>query len=428
MVLDRTKAPPIHENIDVQIPKTHHFILDNGLQVFEVNMGTQNILKLEIVFNAGRIFESKKLSARTTASLLKEATSKYSSSRLAEKIDFYGATIESNSNWDNSTLVLLCLKKHFEKLLAILANIWEDSIFPEEELDKYKRKVKQQLKINLAKNEVIAYRELTKEIFGPDHPYGFNSTEKLYNAITRQDMLDHYKRFYFRKDTRIFISGLIDKKHRKLLNRILGSIELNSPEIKPVRWATIKDQPQKNKILGEQEYQTAIRIGKKLFNRSNDDYASFYFMNIILGGYFGSRLMKNIREDKAYTYGIHSYMDMLRYDGYFSISTEVGNEYLEPTLEEIYKEIERMKSDLVSDHEFTMARNYLLGQFLNMMDGPLKVSQILKVMVSSGNDLDFIKKMIHRIKETTKEEIRDLAIKYLKVDELWEIVAGNKIH
>jgi predicted Zn-dependent peptidase len=425
MVLDRSKAPAIQENIKIHIPKTHSFKLDNGIEVFEINMGTQNILKVEMVFNAGRIYESKKLAGRVTASILKEATKNYSSSDLAEKIDFYGATIMSSSNMDHASLTLICLNKYFGGMLDILIDIWTNPLFQEDELEKYRNKVKQQLKINLSKNEVLAYREFTRRIFSDKHPYGFNSTEDLYNELHRQDLINHYRSQYFRTDTKIFISGLIDDSHRQLLNKTLGAITLDSP-MNEATYPQLKETTsQKIQIKGEQEYQSAIRVGKKLFNRSNKDYAPFYFMNTIFGGYFGSRLMKNIREEKAYTYGIHSYMDTLRLDGYFSISTEVGNEYLEPTLKEVFFEIEKMKNDLVSDHEYIMARNYLLGQFLNMLDGPLKVSQIMKTMIMSGKDLSFIQDMIQKIKNTNKQEIRDLAIKYLKADELMSVTVGK---
>ena len=425
MILDRSKAPTIQEISSVSIPSIDQYSLANGLQVYELNLGSQEIIKLEIVLNAGRSHELKKLAGRLTAAMLKEGTPLWSAMDIASKIDYYGATLRSDSNLDVSSISLFCLSKHFKDLLEILVEVWKNANFPESQIERYVKRSKQKLQIDLAKNDIVAYRELTERIFGSDHPYGFNSTPALYESIERNDLIVHHKNCYFKKDLKIFLSGKITDTDRKLLENTIGNLELN-PENKAADKVPIaKNKIEKIHLKGAQDIQTAVRIGRKLFNRTHSDYPGFYLMNMVYGGYFGSRLMKNIREDKAYTYGVYSYVDSLQNSGYYSISTEVGNEYLEDTLKQIHLEMDRMCNDLVSDQELAMARNYLLGQFLNMMDGPLKVSQVLKTMILSSKDITYITDIINQIKATDKQRIRDLAQKYLRKETMWEITVGQ---
>jgi predicted Zn-dependent peptidase len=170
--------------------------------------------------------------------------------------------------------------------------------------------------------------------------------------------------------------------------------------------------------------QTALRIGKILFNKEHEDYIAFTILNTILGDYFGSRLMKNIREDKGFTYGIGSFLSEIRHTGYFIIATEVGKDFTEQTTEEIKKEIDRLQTELISDEELNLVRSYLLGQILKSADGPYATMDLYTAVEQHDMDLEFYNRYIHGIRTITPSELLEMARKYLNWDSFSVISVG----
>ena len=421
---DRTQAPPVKEISNIELPTAETFTLDNGIPVFIINKGTQDILKLEVVFFAGRPFETKPLVARATSSLLKEGTKNFSSAQIAEKVDFYGGTLSLPFSLDTSNVILYCLSRHFEKLLSLLSEVVLAPQFPEEELNTFIQNNKHRVQIDLSKTDVVAYRKVTEFIFGENHPYGYNSFPETYEALQREDLLQHYHKNYTSKNCKIFISGKVTSSEIDLLNKYLGqgmnAGEKQSPIIK-----NVITPPQKIKISHPESVQTAIRIGCQLFNRSHPDYNDWFVLNTILGGYFGSRLMANIRENKGYTYNIFSTIDTMHFGGCFYIGTEVGNDLVDVTLQEIYRELKSLQDEPVKENELSMVKNYLLGNMLTMLDGPFNLMDIIKTSTLEQLPDNSFSSLIECIKNIDPDKIQSLAKKYLDEDKMWEVVVGN---
>jgi predicted Zn-dependent peptidase len=172
--------------------------------------------------------------------------------------------------------------------------------------------------------------------------------------------------------------------------------------------------------------QSAVRVGRLLFNKKDPDYFKFQVLNTVLGGYFGSRLMANIREDKGYTYGIGSGLASLVNGGYFFISTEVGVDVTNNTLSEIYKEIKLLREQPVNNEELETVRNYVLGQFLRSVDGPYSLADKFKAIWEFGLGYDYFENYFKAVKTITPKEIQELANKYLQEEDLIELVVGKK--
>ena len=421
---DRSNAPLIKQIEQIDLPSPNKYFLDNGIPVYEINKGTQNIIKIEIVFNAGRPYEQKKLAARSTASLIKEGTLNHSSSEISETVDFYGGTLSTPYNLDTSNIVLYSLNRHLEKLLPLAAEVIKTPVFPQDELESYIRLSKQRLQVELQKNDVVAYRNITEFFFGETHPYGYNSFPETYEDLTRDDLLRHYQKNYTKDNCNIFVSGKSTPEIIKLINKYLGK-DIQGGHSVINSFPTLIPSPKKVKIPHSDTSQTAIRIGRRLFNRNHEDYAAMYLVNTILGGYFGSRLMTNIREDKGYTYNIYSTIDTMHADGCFYIGTEVGNEFVEATKEEIYKEIHLLQKYPVKKQELQMVRNYLLGNLLTMLDGPFNIGEVIKTMVIEELPEASFSDLVHTIKTISPEEIQNLAKKYFRPEDMWEVVVGE---
>lgn len=420
---NRTQAPNIKlvEKLDLISPVLH--FLDNGIPVYELNMGTQDVVKLEIVFNAGRTYEEKKLAARSTVASLKEGCKSYTASQLAEHMDYFGSSVNIPFSLDVSQIVIYSLTRHFKDIIPVIAEMVTSPTFPQEELDSFIRRNQQRLQVDLSKNDVIAYRTLTEYIFGTEHPYGYNSFPETYGKLQRSDLVQHFNKCYTSGNCTIFVSGKINDIILKLLNTYLGQAIPKGKLPKP-NLTVQTSSPQQFRISNPDTVQSAIRIGCRLFGRNHPDYMGLYILNTILGGYFGSRLMHNIREDKGYTYNIYSMLDALRWDGSFYISTEVGTDFVQPTLQEIYKEMELLQQEQIDKEELELTRNFLMGHFLGMIDGPFNISEVSKMMALEELPFSHFAEFIDKIKTIGPAELQDLAQKYLNRRDMWEVVVG----
>jgi len=423
-MLDRTQSPEIQQIKNLKLPHPELLHLDSGIPVYVTNMGTQDVVKIEVVFRAGRPFEDKKLVARTTAALLKEGTKNYTSAAIAEEVDFYGDTLSIPVNLDTSNVILYSLNKHLDKVLPLLGEILNSPVFPQPELTAFVDRSKQRLSVDLTRNDVVAYRKITEFIFGKDHPYGYNSSPATYDALTREDLLAHFKNKYVAENCTIFISGKVNDAMLKSINKHLGQAILRGQK-STSNFRKNHHQPKQVFLSSaEDSVQTAVRIGCHLYNRTHEEYKGMYVLNTILGGYFGSRLMNNIREDKGYTYNIFSTLDSMLFDGCFYVGTEVGNEFVEKTLTEIYHEFDVLQQDLIEDDELEMVQNYLLGNVLTSLDGPFNVSDVAKTLIIEGLSLSDFDALVDAIKNITPQEIRALARKNLNRDKMWEVIVG----
>ncbi len=419
-MIDRSVPPPIQALDNIPFPTVHTHYLDNGIPVYEVDSGTQDAIKLELIFDGGRIQEKKKLVGKATNSQLKEGGINLTAAEIAEALDFYGCIINLPFNLDTSNVALFCLRKHFRKVLPSLEEIIKRPIFPENEIKSYISRNIKKLEVELAKNDVVAYRTITEKIFGSDHPYGYNSNPALYGALTREDLIQHHERTYTAQNTRIIISGRTEGLITDL-NDFLGNLQPGEQLEHPLL-ASATLAPSSLKISNTKNVQTAIRIGKRLFNRHHPDFIGCYVLVNILGGYFGSRLMTNIREEKGYTYNIYATIDAMAHDGCLYIATEVGNEFAENTLTEIRKEINLLQTELVTKEELATVKSYLLGNLLTMVDGPFNTSEIVKSMVIDDLPFSFFENLIRGIKEVSAEEIRELAQKHLDWATMWKVI------
>ncbi len=421
MILDRTAQPPIKTLTKIPLPVPQELKLSNGIPLYVTNMGTQAVMKMQIIIRAGRPFEHKQLASRATSRMLREGTESFSSGEIAEMIDFYGATISLPTSLDYSSLVYYSMNKHFPKLIGLVKELLTAPIFPEQELDTFKTNSKRRMQVDLTKNDVVAYRKITELLFGDKHPYGYNSSTESYDQLQRADLVQHFKSNFHAQNCTIFLSGKIDDTIIQLLDEHLGQLPTGI-KTDPIFPAAPLVKAKKVKLLIPDSLQKAIRIGKKAITRNHEDYGGFTVLNTVLGGYFGSRLMANIREDKGYTYNIYSVQDTMQHDACFYVSTEVGNEFLKPALKEIYFEMARLQNDLIPDEELKMVKNYILGNMLNMVDGPFRVTDLVKTLVLENRPYSDFQKIVDLVHTISAQELRDIAQKYFDPASMWEVV------
>lgn len=416
--------PKIHEINDITFPLPDNVILKNNISLFGYNGAKNAIIRIDLLFNSGRWTEPEKLVAECTAKLFKSGTNQLSSYQLNEQIDGYGSTIRASAGYNTFTVSLYCMHRFLEPSLQLLLTCLTELVFPKNELELLQKNAIEKLKINKEKNDYLADVAFKKIIFGEAHPYGYETTNAAINNITQTLLLQHYHHDIHPQNCTVFIAGKYDTKEINLIDQYIGNWK-SEYSILPKKEFTQHHTEQKNiRIKKEKSVQASIIIGKTLFTKQHQDYAAFILLNTIFGGFFGSRLMSNIREEKGLTYGIHSGLSTLKYGSIFSIQTDTNIDKVELCLNEIYLELARLQNELIPLQELTIARNYLLGKFLSRTDGPFNQMEIFKSYFIEELDINKFEEITETIKQTDAVSLQQLAQKYLQKESMLEVVGG----
>lgn len=422
-MLNRTIAPAFKqiENIEFIKPQKHQ--LKNGIPVFVINAGEQSLVRLEFIFQNTSWQLDKPIMPSITNSMISEGTHTLSSAEIASKIDYYGAFFQAEFSYDQSSLNLFSLNKYLPETLPIIKEMLTGAIFPEKELDILLTNQKQKLKVGLEKNANLARRAFTAALFG-DSLYGYANQLEDYDQVNREDLLNYYKKIYHPANCTIIISGKIEDNLLSLLEDLFGN--WTSEEAKEKFEVNYISSDVKLHYIEKLEaLQSAIRIGIPFVNRTHPDFIGLQVLNTALGGYFGSRLMNNIREDKGYTYGIGSGIASLENAGYFFIATEVGVDVTKQTLTEIEKEVNLLKTDLIDDDELNLIKNYLMGSLLGSLENAFSHAEKFKNLYFFGLGYEYYERYIKTIKTITPQQLKDLANRYWDYNSFFKIIVGK---
>ncbi len=419
-MLDRKSAPEFAEIKNFNLPTPEVIRLANGIPLVHFDNVSQEVVKVELIFKAGKWFEPKSGTSQFTAQMLEKGTLKRNSFQIAEEFDQLGSSLEISPGFDFTSISLYTLSKNLKKALPILCEVATSPSFPPAEFGLMKDIIKQNLKINNKKNSHVAGKKIRQNIFGSQHPYGNSLEESDIDNLTREDLVGFFKERFALHE--IYITGKIDLETK---SRLLDNFsDFNIPIVDGQK--IIFD----NKLEKFSEYieipdsvQSSLRLGKKIVNRSDPDYASLVLINHVLGGYFGSRLMKNIREEKGLTYGIHSSISTLKNDAFFVIGTDVNKENRKLALAEIKREIKKLRQDLIEYEELEIAKNHLLGSLQLETANPFSIVEKIKVIRLNHLSSDFYSTLFTSIQSSTSESLKRLA-EYFNDEYLYEVSVG----
>lgn len=427
MKLNRLQAPNLHEISKINIPDIEKLKLDNGMPLWLINTGSQELVKVQISIPAGTVYQNRSLTAFFTNKILKEGSMHFSAAQIAERLDFYGAFLDTKISRDHAYVNVFCLNKHLDKVLEIIADLLIHPSMPEKELQIMLEQEKQNFAISMQKVKSISQRKFNQSVFGDNHPYGTTAKLNDYDQIELGSLKSFFKENYQAINWRIFISGKVEKETLSILNRHFGQLDRTSnTQIKQI----VFQKPEINNghqfIEHKGAMQTSLRMGKLSLERTHDDYFLLSLTQTILGGFFGSRLMQNIREDKGYTYGIHSMIVHYQHAAVFSISSEIGSEFAQKALDEVYKELKRLRTEKVLDDELTLVKNYMAGGLLKSLNGPFALGEMMRMLQEYNLDQDYFSKSIQSIQEASSEDVLQIAQEHLNEDDMLSIMVGSK--
>jgi predicted Zn-dependent peptidase len=423
-ILNRKTQPAIQPPGRIQFPQPEIYRLRNGIKVYQFNSGTQDVISIEMVFTAGSWFQQKPFTAMATNLMLREGTLNYSAQMLSETLDYFGAHFENTTERDNAYVTLYSLNKHLDNTLPLLSEIVKNPLFPENEYAVLAGKQRQLLEVNRQKVNFLARTHFNPIIFGKRHPYGMFLAPGDIDNVSHTDLAGFHKAQYHSGNCTIVVAGLIKPGLMKAIDEHFGGTDWSGTPSQREYTKPEASDKKNHFILKAGAMQSAIRMGNLMFGRSHSDFAGMKVLNAILGGYFGSRLMINLREDKGFTYGIGSSVVPLLQGGYFVISGEVGAEVTGQALSEINSELLRLCNEPVSESELSLVRSYLSGEMLRAVDGPFAQAGLYRELIEANLTMTHFEELIDTVQHINAQQLQDLAIKYLSPEKLFTLVVG----
>lgn len=419
---DRTIAPPFQTPAQTKLTRVESTTLSNGLPFHHLILGDQEVCRVEMVLRSGKWFEEKPGVSYFSSKMLLEGTARYSSKEISDRLDFYGAFYEITPGLDFVTLTLYCLSKYLPEVMPFFLEIAAMANFPEKELDTQKRIKTQQIRVNNQKTAALAAKGFRHLLFGQQHPYGHELVEDEVVNVTVDDLQAFHREAFFNKPE-VIVAGKVAPRVLDGLAKLFGQFQYIVKDA-PVRKAA--NSPFVREIIPlEGSVQASLRIGTITVNKRHPDHFPLTLLNEILGGYFGSRLMKNIREDKGYTYGIFSSISYLQQESFWTIGTDVKREVAVAAIEEIGREMRVLKEQEVPAAELETVKNYMAGTFLTSITSAFSLADKFKTIHFSGLGYDYYDQYIARIRETTSEELLRVANDFLKEEEWVQVVGGG---
>src|ERR1700761_4338089 len=416
--MNRKISPDFQDIENINLIKPEKVELANSCNLFSFNSGDQELVRIEWIFNNVRFNPEKPLLNMAVNTMLNDGTNSLTGSEIADKIDFYGGFLSVEYSFDQSSVTLFSLNKHLKHTLPVIKDILTDSIFPDKELDTFIRNQQQKLQVNLEKNDILARRTFNKALYG-NTIYGLTPEMDDYKAIKRDDLLTHFKEMYQPSNCTLIIAGKVGAETLDLLKDTFSDwknqekpADISQPEV---------DHAAEHFYYVEkpEALQSAIRMGLPFINRTHPDFPAVQVLNTVLGGYFGSRLMNNIREDKGYTYGIGSGIGSFKQAAAFFIATEVGADVCKDATIEIEKEIALLKTELIPEEELSLVRNYMLGSLLGSLENVFSHADKFKNLYFSGLGYEYYDRYTEIIKNITTPELLKLANQYFDLDKFY---------
>ena len=405
-------------------------ILPNGLLVLHSEKHALPIVMLTLLIKAGQMNEpaDKAGLAHLTAELLTEGTKHRNSLEISEDIEFIGASIDASAERDYTTISLSVLKKDIDKGFELFSDVLLSPTFPQDEIERKRERIKGFLKQQEEDPSFLAERAFIKEVFG-EYPYGrlIEGNNKTIDSITRQDISHFYGEFFLPNNSILSVVGdLTDQELAMLIERYLSGWK--RADLPPVTVERVKVKRNKKLIKINRDLKQAnILLGNLGISRDNPDYYAVLVMNYVLGGGgFTSRLMESIRDEMGLAYDIHSFFESYKQGGSFQVASQTKNESANTVIEEILKQIEKIKKEEVTDEELSDAQAYLTGSFPRRLDTNRKIANFLVAVEFYDLGLDYAEKYPGYVNSVTKEDILRVAKKYLDLKNYVLVVVADQ--
>ena len=408
---------------DVKLPVRVQ--LPNGVPLYLISEGVRDVVRFDLLFAGGYAVQNQPLQALFTNRMLREGCSAMGATAFSRSIDSCGAWIETYSTQECNHVTLYSLKRHIGKLLKIISDAVKSPTFPDKRLNVVRAANKAHFQVNSCKVDVVAQRHFEKSLWGENHKFGRLVTAEDYDAITVESLREYYSRVYGSCNCTLFLSGNIDDAIVQTVASFFGEEQWGTSL--PVK---IDEAPPAASVCGrvnvkvDDTMQSTVKIGTMSLDTSHPDFYALKYMTVLLGGFFGSRLMTNIRERNGYTYHIEADLSAFGKRNALVVTSETSNEYVSPLITEVYNEFSRLQNEPVPLKEMEKLRNCTLGELCREYEGVIAKADIFINTYLSGEPFESVNKYLNVVRTATPEDFMRLAQAHLSPEKMIEVVAG----
>ncbi|MCW9066600.1 MAG: insulinase family protein [Ignavibacteriaceae bacterium] len=428
MIIDRSKRPTSSQEIKFNTPGIHHFDLNNGLKIFFSAKKDLPIVRINFIVNNGSKFDpdDKKGLCNLLAMCIDEGAGEFDALQLADEFEQLGAQFSVSCDTDVSIISLQVLSENFISALNLLSAVITQPHFNDDDFELQKNKVLVRLNQSKAEPDYIADISFEYFLFGNNSPYAFPvmGVEHTVQNIDADSIRNVYKNYFAPMNSTMVVVGDIDNDLlKKELELVLGKWD-HKPKIN----SSVTDfNRTKRKIFIINKpgaVQTEIRTGHLSSKRNEKDFFQKQVVNMILGGQFSSRLNLNLREKNGYTYGVHSHFSYFKEAGYFAVSTSVDLNNTANALNEIYKEIEKIRNGISND-ELSFTKSSLTKKYPSNFETYRQIAANISSKVIHNLPNDYFETYINKINSLSLDDVNKIAYNSIYPDELITVLVGD---
>lgn len=424
--IDYTQQPEVKSFGRLALDFPQATVLPSGAKLYVVNSGDQDVNKIEVAFRGGAFEEDKPLQATMMSSMLVHGSNTYSSLDVAEKLDFYGSWFGARC-LDNHTVVTLhSLNRCLAHTLPMLVDLIFHPAFPEKEFELLRNKALSAYKTARGKVKYIATTEVNRMYFGDGHPLARDIQDSDIECIKIEDLRRFHDKYYHPSNCTIILSGKIGDNEIKLVKEAFGNLPESRPSDEFGKCESHSENCHFRLVDKPDAVQTAVSMIMPAIPRSHPDYIKLRVLVMAFGGYFGSRLMSNIREEKGYTYGISAMLLGRRDGANIAINSECGNQYVSPLIDEVKYEMARLQNELMPQAELEMVKSYMMSELVKTFDTPFAIASYVGSTEFFGVSPEYFNEQVDCIEHITPADLQNMAAKYLNAANLITVVAGDR--
>ncbi len=406
---------------DTLLPRWH--TLPDGTRMPYFHSSGTEMLKLDIVSEAGSAYQPQLLCAAAANRLHTVASAEMDAAQVAEFMDYRGVVVEHNPDVLTATTTFYCLRRHFAELLPVVQRLLVAPAFPQADFDSYMQRRRHELMATRQKSVDMARRIFYQSLFGPNHPLGIYADPEAADRLQRQTVADYFAQRYAQRG--VVLAGNVDDELLDAAAALVAHGTVGQQRIESLASDVSRPAQSQVECPIPGAVQTTVRVGRLLpFAWDDPDYADFMLLVTLLGGYFGSRLMGNLREDKGYTYGVAARTQIYRGTIVFYITADVAAGTAADSMEQIRLELRRLVDNPVSDDELQMVCNVMAGDFIRSVDGVFERSERFIQMQATDVDERLTDNLRAALTTVTPARLQQLARRLLDPDAMLYCRAG----
>lgn len=423
---DRSQRPPVTPFTNVHLVFPECQTLSCGIPIWVINGGDEQVCRLSVYVAGGTIHEKQPLLSLLAPLMVLEGSEHFDTRQIAEQLDYYGAWKNALNHDTMSELSLSSISEHYGKIVPLLVDGLAHATFPESEFEMYKQRYAASYATMRNRVKYLAGVEMRRLYYGDGHPLVADVDPQALLQLTVDDLKAFYTRFFHPSNCRVVLSGKVTDEMVRLTDETFAKWVDSTPAETMPEWCIQPSDKMLSVVDKPGAVQAAVAMTIQSIGRTHPDYLLLRLLCTVLGGYFGSRLMSNIREEKGYTYGINAFLSGRAEDGYIGVSTECDVRYTWQVIEEVKHEMQRLCDEPISLDELNLVRQYMLSDQVKTLDTPFNLASYVSSTWLYGVYPEYYNRQIDTILHAAPFQLQQVAQRYLNLEKLRIVIAGDK--